>query len=42
VLNHASGIVSGVSATYNRATYQKEMLEALTKWEDYIVSLSKN
>jgi integrase len=40
VLNHASGIVSGVSATYNRATYQKEMLEALTKWEDYIVKLS--
>ncbi|MFT4095690.1 MAG: tyrosine-type recombinase/integrase [Rhodoblastus sp.] len=34
VLNHKSGIVSGVAAVYNRHAYAQEKREALTKWAD--------
>lgn len=33
LLNHRSGIISGVAATYNRARYLRPMREAITKWE---------
>lgn len=36
LLNHATGTVSGVSAVYNRATYLKEMREAVELWESYL------
>lgn len=34
VLNHRSGIVSGVAAIYNRHNYAAEKREALQKWAD--------
>lgn len=39
VLNHKTGIVSGVAATYNRHAYFDEKREALVQWSDRIVSL---
>lgn len=41
VLNHKSGIISGVAAVYNRYGYEKEKREALTAWADYVCSLSE-
>lgn len=35
VLNHKSGIVSGVAAVYNRHTYMDEKREALEKWAEF-------
>jgi integrase len=37
-LLHHSG--DGLARTYNRATYQKELLEALLKWETYLSTLA--
>lgn len=39
VLNHKSGIVSGVAAVYNRHAYTQEKREALVKWSDHIEGL---
>jgi integrase len=39
VLNHSSGIISGVAAVYNRHHYTKEIGEALRLWESHIKSL---
>lgn len=39
VLNHRSGIVSGVAAVYNRHTYAQEKREALTRWSDRVADL---
>lgn len=39
VLNHKSGIVSGVAAVYNRHAYTQEKREALTKWADHVEAL---
>ncbi|MCB9964891.1 MAG: tyrosine-type recombinase/integrase, partial [Rhodospirillales bacterium] len=36
VLNHSSGIISGVAAVYNRYDYRKEMFEALETWSTYL------
>jgi hypothetical protein len=36
VLNHAK---QGVAGIYNRATFQREMREALTRWADFVTSL---
>ena len=36
VLNHSSGIISGVAAVYNRYDYQIEMQEALEAWAESI------
>ena len=41
VLNHKTGIVSGVAATYNRHAYFDEKLEALNKWADHVEELTK-
>jgi integrase len=36
VLNHKSGIVSGVAAIYNRHAYQDEKREALEAWANRV------
>lgn len=36
IINHKDGEVSGVAAIYNRASYEKEMREALEKWSKYL------
>lgn len=41
VLNHKSGIVSGVAAVYNRHAYTVEKREALEKWEQKLTPLLK-
>lgn len=41
VLNHRSGIISGVAAVYNRYGYEKEKREALAAWAEHICSLSE-
>lgn len=39
VLNHSSGIISGVAAVYNRYGYVSEKREALEKWSAYLDGL---
>jgi integrase len=39
VLNHVSGHKAGVAGIYNRARYEGEMRDALTKWADHIEAL---
>jgi integrase len=39
VLNHVSGHRAGVAGIYNRARYEGEMREALTKWASYVEGL---
>src|SRR6185312_10304174 len=41
VLNHKSGIVSGVAAIYNRHAYQDEKREALEKWSEKLSQIVK-
>jgi len=40
VLNHKSGIVSGVAAGYNRHAYGQEKREALEKWAEHVERLA--
>lgn len=42
LLNHVSGTVSGVEATYNRYSYAKEMREAIGRWESHLQSLLRS
>lgn len=37
VLNHSSGVISGVAGIYNRSTYFKEKRDALRKWAKALV-----
>jgi integrase len=39
VLNHKTGIISGVAAVYNRYAYEHEKREALERWSIHISSL---
>ncbi|WEX08931.1 site-specific integrase [Chelativorans sp. AA-79] len=39
VLNHKTGIVSGVAAVYNRHAYLEEKREALERWADHVERL---
>lgn len=39
VLNHKSGIVSGIAAVYNRYDYAEEVKEALLTYEAYVLKL---
>ncbi len=39
ILNHASGIVSGVAAVYNRYSYMDEMRDACHRYEKWLASL---
>lgn len=41
VLNHKTGIVSGVAATYNRHAYMEEKREALEQWAKKVEELTK-
>jgi hypothetical protein len=36
VLNHVGGSRAGVAGVYNRATYQKEMRDALERWGEHV------
>jgi len=40
VLNHKSGIVSGVAATYNRHAYLDEKRDALETWSSYVEKIT--
>jgi integrase len=40
VLNHVSGHRAGVAGIYNRATYSKDMREALERWADHIEAIT--
>jgi integrase len=42
VLNHKSGIISGVAAVYNRYGYEKETRAALASWGDHLKPLASN
>ena len=39
VLNHQSGVISGVAAVYNRHGYEAEKREALERWKGYVQTL---
>jgi integrase len=39
VLNHVSGHKAGVAGTYNRASYQKDMRDALVRWADWLMAV---
>ncbi len=41
VLNHVSGHRAGVAGIYNRATYAREMREALERWADHVEEITK-
>ena len=41
VLNHRTGIVSGVAAVYNRHAYLDEKREALNRWADRVEELTR-
>jgi integrase len=41
VLNHRTGIVSGVAAVYNRHAYTSEKREALLKWAEHVERITK-
>jgi integrase len=36
ILNHVSGHKAGVAGVYNRATYQKEMRDAMERWGEHV------
>ncbi|PAL25555.1 site-specific integrase [Sphingopyxis sp. GW247-27LB] len=42
ILNHVSGIISGVAAVYNRHNYADEKREALEMWGQRLAELSPN
>jgi integrase len=42
VLNHKSGIISGVAAVYNRYGYEKEKRWALENWSAYVLGISSD
>ncbi len=39
VLNHVSGHKGGVAGIYNRSSYAKEKIEALTRWDEHVSAL---
>lgn len=42
ILAHHSGVISGVTAIYNRASYMTEMRDALRRWEAQLQALLSN
>lgn len=42
LLNHSTGVVSGVAAIYNRASYVAEMRQALDGWSDHLQGMNLN
>ena len=41
LLNHVSGHRAGVAGIYNRATYAREMREALERWAEHVEGITK-
>jgi hypothetical protein len=41
ILNHQSGIISGVAAIYNRYAYHAEKRAALESWSNCVQSLTQ-
>jgi integrase len=39
LLNHVSGTISGITAVYNRARYEKECRDAIQLWEAHLTKL---
>ena len=39
LLNHSTGVISGVAAVYNRYQYQDEMRQAIDLWADHVESV---
>jgi integrase len=39
ILNHQSGVISGVAAVYNRHAYQDEKRHALEDWATFVLKL---
>ncbi|MBV8739608.1 MAG: hypothetical protein JO007_20605 [Alphaproteobacteria bacterium] len=39
ILNHKSGVISGVAAVYNRHAYSEEKRQALEMWGRHVMSL---
>jgi len=42
ILNHSSGIISGVAAVYNRYDYKDEMKRSLDAWGLKIINILSN
>ena len=42
VLNHISGVISGVAAVYNRHDYMNEKRNALTRWGQFLEALPRS
>lgn len=42
ILNHKSGVISGVAAIYNRHSYGEEKREALQKWADRLSAITNS
>jgi hypothetical protein len=40
VLNHVSGSRASVAGIYNRATYAREMREALERWAEHVTAIT--
>jgi integrase len=40
LINHSTGVISGVTATYNRFAYMPEMRAAIEKWEEHLSRLA--
>jgi integrase len=41
ILNHVTGTLSPIARVYNRATFMKEMSEAMEKWEARLAAIIK-
>lgn len=39
LINHTTGVISGVTATYNRFAYMPEMRAAVERWENHLAGL---
>jgi hypothetical protein len=38
VLNHVSGHKGGIAGVYNRASYKKDVGDALIRWADWLIA----
>jgi len=41
ILNHVTGVISGVSAVYNKYTYMGEMRKAFDAWEQHVKAIAR-
>ena len=41
ILNHRSGFRGGVSGTYNRSPYEREVKQALAMWSDHVAAITE-